>query len=928
MTTFATTLGQVESLYVGYFGRAGDPPGVTYWTGQLQAGAVTLAQAAASFAVQPEATTKYPYLANPSTGDPGVFVDQVYQNLFAHVADPLGKDYWVNQLKASGGNPQAVGQFILNVIAGARGADDTAVVNKVEVARDFTSKAGAPWDAITQAQSILEIAAVSSPANTVSTAKIETDVYFATPRDLQFNFTLLNDSLATAGARANFNAPVYLNASGSTLLQSLQAGDSAIDTAPGGTFTAVLLSGANTGSITLQGIPAATITSLAAGSGFNGSITGITTLTNTSSTGSLTLGLGGNGLATALGTVNITGSGVGGGPNTQAIIAASALSGSADVVTLKITGAIGTATPHTGAAQVVMMTDGAAGTATAPMNAYEAEIINASGPSYLQLSNDASGALSTTNLILQGAGAQQLSAAAGSDFANLGRIDASSTTGGVTITGALDADAAGNPFIAGAHGLVSNDTRLFSFAGGSGDDRLDIYLMTPAQVAAFTTLSGGPGRDALGLGVPVLTSGGTVPSTGFEIVDAPFQLSGAVDISRLGTSVDTLELLGAQAGAVTIANAPGTFTLQLNGYAQFNGYQIQGPAGASDVLNIFDRGSLGATVVSGFETINVTAARQENIFSLAATPSAGSAVTLNIVDSVPAGGPAFDVQLGGINVQPNGALNISGTGTGGVSMVQVTAGTLNASGLNVGADPGVRGIGMASGATSAISIVGSNGSDFLVGSPVADSIAGGAGNDLLAGTLTPAVSAGDVLTGGSGSDAFFLSGSVASSVLATLYQAVPAIADFRVGASTDDLLMLAPAGSWYGIANLQAVTTNPGPVPFQVVGSAGSTAILNAANEMVKLSQGVATTGATLQQAFNAAIGSATITGATANGSYLFMMHDDTNARTVIGIVTATNGSNTFIEAGDTVVLVGSAFMSGDDYTRFTASQIIFDLPH
>src|SRR5262245_52141373 len=90
VTTFTTPLNQVSSLYVGYFGRAGDPNGESYWIGQLNAGTVTLSQIAASFSVQPEATAKYPYLANPNIGDPGTFVDQVYQNMFNHTADAAG----------------------------------------------------------------------------------------------------------------------------------------------------------------------------------------------------------------------------------------------------------------------------------------------------------------------------------------------------------------------------------------------------------------------------------------------------------------------------------------------------------------------------------------------------------------------------------------------------------------------------------------------------------------------------------------------------------------------------------------------------------------------------------------------------------------------------------------------------------------------
>ena len=44
MTTFTTPVNQVSSLYVGYFGRAGDPSGENYWIGQLNSGAITQAE--------------------------------------------------------------------------------------------------------------------------------------------------------------------------------------------------------------------------------------------------------------------------------------------------------------------------------------------------------------------------------------------------------------------------------------------------------------------------------------------------------------------------------------------------------------------------------------------------------------------------------------------------------------------------------------------------------------------------------------------------------------------------------------------------------------------------------------------------------------------------------------------------------------------
>jgi hypothetical protein len=47
-----------------------------------------------------------------------------------------------------------------------------------------------------------------------------------------------------------------------------------------------------------------------------------------------------------------------------------------------------------------------------------------------------------------------------------------------------------------------------------------------------------------------------------------------------------------------------------------------------------------------------------------------------------------------------------------------------------------------------------------------------------------------------------------------------------------------------------------------------------------------------------------------------------------VAIVRAGNGSNRVIEAGGTVVLVGSAGMSRTDHAGFTNTQVLFDRPH
>ncbi|MFO1160139.1 MAG: DUF4214 domain-containing protein [Reyranellaceae bacterium] len=87
---------QIGQLYVAYFGRAADPVGLDYWVTQLNGG-LSLTAIANSFAVQPEATALYSYLAAPAVGDPAAFVKAIYNDLFNRDPDAAGLDYKINR---------------------------------------------------------------------------------------------------------------------------------------------------------------------------------------------------------------------------------------------------------------------------------------------------------------------------------------------------------------------------------------------------------------------------------------------------------------------------------------------------------------------------------------------------------------------------------------------------------------------------------------------------------------------------------------------------------------------------------------------------------------------------------------------------------------------------------------------------------------
>jgi hypothetical protein len=205
MSTFTSAESQIEALYVGYFGRAGDPAGMQYWESQLTSGALTLAQIAASFSVQIEAKNAYPFLANPLVDDAAhdnaaAFINTVFQDLFNHgetsVSDPTGFAYWLGRVVGAASNPQAIGQIIEDMISGAPAgsADDLALQNKVTVGDFFSnglSTNNVAYSATAAALAKTVILATTSTATTVTTEDAAITTFLANaPPPTSNTFTL------------------------------------------------------------------------------------------------------------------------------------------------------------------------------------------------------------------------------------------------------------------------------------------------------------------------------------------------------------------------------------------------------------------------------------------------------------------------------------------------------------------------------------------------------------------------------------------------------------------------------------------------------------------------------------------------------------------------------------------------------------------
>lgn len=161
--------------------------------------------------------------------------------------------------------------------------------------------------------------------------------------------------------------------------------------------------------------------------------------------------------------------------------------------------------------------------------------------------------------------------------------------------------------------------------------------------------------------------------------------------------------------------------------------------------------------------------------------------------------------------------------------------------------------------------------------------------------------------------------------IATLYPKASLITDFVV--TVDGLAMdrigLSPLTAAYANVSDPLAPYFPGVAPvLQAIGNSGTHTALAAA-EVVKLATGVATTGLTLQRAFDNAIGSAKVTGLEADRSYFFTLYDTSLSELMLGIVQDRHGDHGTIEAGDEVSLIGLAPMSPTDYASLKAENFL-----
>jgi Ca2+-binding RTX toxin-like protein len=157
ITTELTAEAQVTALYIGYFGRAPDPIGLTIWQSQLEefldgssdgVPGRSLEDIATRFSQEKESKNEYSYFekaydgveGNETLADAEGFINQVYLNIFGRPAEPGGLQNWTGHLM---GGKMSVGEIILKIIEGAGPGDRERLENKIDAGLGLVAAAEA-----------------------------------------------------------------------------------------------------------------------------------------------------------------------------------------------------------------------------------------------------------------------------------------------------------------------------------------------------------------------------------------------------------------------------------------------------------------------------------------------------------------------------------------------------------------------------------------------------------------------------------------------------------------------------------------------------------------------------------------------------------------------------------------------------------------
>ena len=650
-----TPLQQIEALYIGYFGRAGEPDGTNYWVGQLNGG-YTISEAAASFSVQPESKAEYAFLAHPNLAtdaDIETFINSVYQNLFHRDADTDGMAYWSGQLAARAGDPAAIGQFILDVISGAYGengsaTDQAALENKVQAASYFTQQlfsngisgthvdadGNVVLDANLVDPSHAAVSGVTDDPATVATSEQGTDD-FLHPSTASFEFTSVTPETlhGLADADNTFHGTINNGLLGGVDGSTYQSGDSAVG-GSGHDTLALTVQSAGLASIALNG------TSIEEVSVTNNQLLGIIPLVfdaggmDSLDTVTLQGGVGGQfaflNVQTPVTTINVNNP-TSIGPGTSLGIDMSASVAAPDalplVVNLNHAGDTELNYTHAGDDVVTGLT------------------LHVTGDNSLEFDNSSL----VTTITIDGAGSLDFDLG---DTDALTSIDASALTKDLTFDNTIDLHH--DLTFAGAQG--DNDAEFDTYdgtahnltvTGQGGDDSFSVYM---DDHGGTVNIDAGAGDNYVFVD-DVGADGAVTVTTGAGVDDISVYLDGnggtaTIDAGDGGTATDVqyVDVYGIDGATVSVTTGAGVDHVYLNGGAAAAGLTVSLGAG-DDVLSFGHDGLLTSDAhLDGGDGVDTLIAYATDIDTTGGNPLVGGNV-VNFENMTVEGQAATDIDF-------------------------------------------------------------------------------------------------------------------------------------------------------------------------------------------------------------------------------------------------------------------------------------------
>ena len=163
----APTTENVTKLYIATFKRAPDSAGLNYWVKESN---LQLEGIASSFFDQDETKAQY-----PTTSTNTDFINAIYQNLFNRTPDTDGFNYWLGEID---GARVEKSLFILAVVTGALGDDESILKNKTTVGLVFASSGG---ESVESAKDIMK--GIDADPSTVAKALEDNNILLDNPSE-------------------------------------------------------------------------------------------------------------------------------------------------------------------------------------------------------------------------------------------------------------------------------------------------------------------------------------------------------------------------------------------------------------------------------------------------------------------------------------------------------------------------------------------------------------------------------------------------------------------------------------------------------------------------------------------------------------------------------------------------------------------------